>query len=30
MTAQIDHAKSAAPADLQKLLKGPETWTVTA
>jgi 2-oxoglutarate ferredoxin oxidoreductase subunit beta len=30
MTAQIDHAKADRPADLQKLLKGPETWTVAA
>jgi 2-oxoglutarate ferredoxin oxidoreductase subunit beta len=28
MTGQIAHAKSEKPADLQKLLKGPETWTV--
>ena len=28
MGAQIDQAKAAAPADLQKLLRGPETWTV--
>ena len=30
MVAQIDQAKSEKPADLQKLLRGPETWTVTA
>ncbi|MEK7716840.1 MAG: thiamine pyrophosphate-dependent enzyme, partial [Pseudomonadota bacterium] len=30
MGAQIDQAKTASPADLQKLLKGPETWTVAA
>ena len=30
MGAQIEHAKSSAPADLTKLLKGPETWTVAA
>ena len=28
MTGQIDHAKKEKPADLAKLLKGPETWTV--
>jgi len=28
MAGQIDRAKSEKPADLQKLLKGPETWTV--
>ncbi|MDE2142097.1 MAG: 2-oxoacid:ferredoxin oxidoreductase subunit beta [Elusimicrobia bacterium] len=28
MSAQVDRAKSEKPADLQKLLKGPETWTV--
>jgi len=30
MTAQIDQAKADKPADLQKLLRGPETWTVAA
>ncbi len=30
MTSQIDQAKAAKPADLQKLLTGPETWTVAA
>jgi 2-oxoglutarate ferredoxin oxidoreductase subunit beta len=30
MGAQIDQAKIASAADLQKLLKGPETWTVAA
>ena len=30
MDAQLGQAKAAAPADLQKLLKGPETWTVLA
>jgi 2-oxoglutarate ferredoxin oxidoreductase subunit beta len=28
--AQVDHAKSAKPADLQALLRGKDTWTVTA
>ncbi|MDE2511238.1 MAG: 2-oxoacid:ferredoxin oxidoreductase subunit beta [Elusimicrobia bacterium] len=28
MSAQVDRAKTEKPADLQKLLKGPETWTV--
>jgi 2-oxoglutarate ferredoxin oxidoreductase subunit beta len=28
MGAQLDHAKAATPPDLQKLLKGPETWIV--
>jgi 2-oxoglutarate ferredoxin oxidoreductase subunit beta len=28
MSGQIAHARSEKPADLQKLLKGPETWTV--
>jgi len=30
MGAQLDQAKSVAAPDLQKLLKGPETWTVAA
>ena len=30
MDAQIAQAKKDKPADLQKLLKGPETWTVAA
>jgi 2-oxoglutarate ferredoxin oxidoreductase subunit beta len=30
MDAQIDQAKKEKPADLQKLLNGPETWTVAA
>ncbi|MEK7390462.1 MAG: 2-oxoacid:ferredoxin oxidoreductase subunit beta [Elusimicrobiota bacterium] len=30
MHAQIRQAKAAAPADLQKLLNGPETWSVEA
>jgi len=30
MDAQIAQAKKEKPADLQKLLKGPETWTVAA
>ncbi|PIR19209.1 MAG: 2-oxoacid:ferredoxin oxidoreductase subunit beta [Elusimicrobia bacterium CG11_big_fil_rev_8_21_14_0_20_64_6] len=30
MNAQIDQAKKEKPADLQKLLKGSETWAVTA
>jgi len=28
MTSQLDRARSEKPADLQKLLRGPETWTV--
>ncbi len=30
MNAQIDQARKDKPADLQKLLNGPETWTVAA
>jgi len=30
MDAQIDRARTDKPADLQKLLNGPETWTVAA
>jgi 2-oxoglutarate ferredoxin oxidoreductase subunit beta len=30
MSAQVDQARAEKPADLQKLLKGPETWTVAA
>ncbi|HEX4048788.1 MAG TPA: 2-oxoacid:ferredoxin oxidoreductase subunit beta [Elusimicrobiota bacterium] len=30
MTAQVEQAKAAVPPDLQRLLKGPETWTVAA
>ena len=30
MDAQIAQAKKDKPADLQNLLKGPETWTVSA
>ena len=28
MEAQLDRARKDKPADLQKLLRGPETWTV--
>jgi 2-oxoglutarate/2-oxoacid ferredoxin oxidoreductase subunit beta len=30
MDAQVNEAKAAKPADLQRLLTGPETWTVKA
>jgi hypothetical protein len=30
MDAQIAAARASTPPDLQKLLNGPETWTVAA